>query len=455
MSLRSSEYLQFSEYRDEIESLRLTVQALRSSVRQCRAISRSEFAPDQLLLLKSEGKLSLNEKTPDNSRSSQLEATRLIDMAHQTIIVRDLDGTIRYWSQGAQEMYGFSEDEALGRKAQDLLKWQFPEGQEAVIESLSAAGVWQGKIDLNAADGRSISVFSRWALKIDEQGKTLQVIAVDHDITEQKHSEELRRTRDSAIDASNQKTRLIADLSHELRTPLSGILGMNELLMCSALTNQQRECVEAIEYSARRMLDLVNDILDLTRAEAGRLLLESAPFDLDQIISKAIETVAPSARRKNLKVMTMLLSLPYPLIGDQRRLQQVLINLLSNAVKYTDEGRITVSTAVLSQEGNRLVVRFAVSDTGIGIAEEEKKQLFVPFSQLSSASTRCDGGAGLGLTICKRIVELMGGEIGCESAKGKGSTFWFVLPLMKDSVEAGSNSLKGDASRIQRNSPDA
>lgn len=241
---------------------------------------------------------------------------------------------------------------------------------------------------------------------------------------------ELAVAHDRAQEALKLKAAFIANMSHELRTPLSGVLGMNELLMASELNPEQIEYAQAIHTSAQALLGLVNDILDISRIEADKMIIERKPFNLLDTIANVQKMAEPAARLKNLKLDTQIDSgVPGQVSGDALRCQQVLLNLLSNAVKFTDSGEVKLTICVHSRTGSQIYLKFSVSDTGIGIGEEDRRFLFVPFSQVDSSSTRRHGGAGLGLTISKRIVELMGGEIGYQSENEGGSTFWFTIPF--------------------------
>lgn len=223
-----------------------------------------------------------------------------------------------------------------------------------------------------------------------------------------------------------------ANISHELRTPLSGIIGMNELLLRSELSGYQKECAQAVQTCAKGLLSLVNDILDISKIEAGQMTIDRVPFSPVNLAASALAVLDSSARSKNLRlVVEHDLDASTALMGDPLRLQQVLLNLLGNAVKYTEKGEVRLTVNLESQEGDYCLLKYSVIDTGIGISDEEQKLLFVPFSQLDSSMTRRYGGTGLGLAISKRVVQLMGGEIGCRSAKDHGSTFWFTIPLQR------------------------
>jgi len=248
------------------------------------------------------------------------------------------------------------------------------------------------------------------------------------DITEQKQKDQLQVEKELAEKSLKYKSEFLAAMSHEIRTPLNGILSMSELLLDTKLNNEQHEFIENIFNSSKNLRSIVNDILDMSKLEAGKMRLSPMAFQPDLMIDEIIKTYKALAGEKNISLITEKTgSVPGTIITDRRRLMQVIVNLLRNAIKFTPAGSITIKTEVAEQRGTALKMKFSVTDTGVGIAPSDIKKLFKDFSQIESSFSRDMEGTGLGLSISRKLVQLLGGEIGVESKVGKGSTFWFYV----------------------------
>ena len=241
-----------------------------------------------------------------------------------------------------------------------------------------------------------------------------------------------------AAEAANvAKSRFLANMSHEVRTPMNGILGMSELLMQTPLNDKQRRYVHNLQKSGQTLIQIINDILDISKIEAGKLKLEQIAFDLRQLVTEAQELFSRQAGSKGLRLTTILSeAVGHEYVGDPVRIRQILANLIGNAIKFTAQGQVTVSMTVVDDAVGQTDVCLKVQDTGIGVEPAIQAKLFAPFTQADGSTTRKFGGTGLGLAIVKQLAEMMGGTVGVESVPGRGSTFWCTMRLGKSTAQS-------------------
>jgi PAS domain S-box-containing protein len=503
----------------------------------------------------------LQQELLERERSQQIlqEQAQLLDLAHDTIMTCNLDGMITFWNQGAERMYGWTREEAIGNISHDLLHTQFPIPLTTLQTELLEHSYWEGELIHTSRNGHSITVASRWVLQRDRDGRPIKVLEINNDITERKRAENtyqqlaaivessddgivstsldgiiiswnpgaeriygypaaeiigqrvqsilppdrlheetqiieeiklgksvehyetvrLHKTsklinvsltvspiRDAAGDvigiskiarditarmeaeeqlrisnerislanaelarAARLKDEFLAGMSHELRTPLNAILGLSEALLeeiFGTLTEEQKEHLTTIEQSGRHLLELINDILDLSKVESGKMELEIKSVLVRDLCESSLSFIKQQAHHKRIKLDCRIDQDLAEIEVDERRIRQVLVNLLSNAVKFTPDGGSVQLQA--RADSFHETVEFSVTDTGIGIAPENMGKLFQPFVQLDSALSRRYAGTGLGLALVRRIAELHGGSVTLESQEGKGSRFTIILP---------------------------
>ena len=328
-------------------------------------------------------------------------------------------------------MLGYGHEEMLGRSP---VEFADQESRPAFLYQLGRIeGTVHRNFELNLQhkNGDPVPVMFHATTLFDEAGAIKSSFAFVTNLSEQKKVEqEIRKAKDAAESANRAKTQFLANISHEVRTPLNGIMGMSHLLHMTPLVDEQLDYLRHLDDSAQSLLLVINDLLDLTRIEAGGFGLEQSDFQPEVMLNDLLRIHQPVAQRKGVKLQLALCpDLPATLRGVPSRLKQVLHNLVGNAVKFTDQGQVTLQIESLSQPGQPLRLRFSVSDTGIGMEQETLARIFTPFTQADETISRRYGGTGLGLTICRRLTELMGGEIEVESSPGIGSRFTVTLPM--------------------------
>lgn len=356
----------------------------------------------------------------------------LLEAVGQAIIATDLGGRITYWGPGAEKLYGWTAQEVLGRMIAAVVPSPSEgQGRAEALRRLALGEPWAGTLERGRRDGsRFVAQLTTTPLH-DGTGCLVGNISICSDVSLREQArEELERARDHALEASLLKSRFMANMSHEIRTPMNGVLGMTELLLATTLDARQRECAETVQVCGDALLAILNDILDVSKIEAGHLVLESVEFDVAAMIEDVAELFAGQAHAKGLELVVSIGDdVPGTVRGDPGRLRQVLSNLLGNALKFTSNGRVMVSASADRLKGDETTLRLQVDDTGIGIEEAQAARIFEPFAQADSTTTRQYGGTGLGLTITRQLVELMGGECGVDSTIGAGSSFWCTVTL--------------------------
>ncbi len=377
----------------------------------------------------------------------------LVEHANSIILRWDCEGRIAFLNEFGQRFFGYSAEEVIGRHVTGTIVPAIESGGRDLRQLMDQICADPIAFEQNVNENirrNGERVWIAWTNRIvrDAQGQVAEILSIGSDITERKRAEEAvrelnagleqrvaRRTaelaeaRDRAEAADRVKSAFLATMSHELRTPLNSIIGFTGILLQGLpgpLNPEQDKQLRMVQGSARHLLALINDVLDISKIEARQIEISRAPFVLQEAVQRVVQTVAPLAEKKGLLLVTNLAPEISTLTSDRRRVEQILLNLLSNAIKFTDEGQVTLVAESLSSPP---AVRVRVSDTGIGIKPEDLAKLFQPFRQIDSGLTRQHEGTGLGLAICKRLVERLGGEIRVESRWGQGSTFSFILPL--------------------------
>jgi PAS domain S-box-containing protein len=369
-------------------------------------------------------------KSDQRLRDQQFYTRSLIESNIDAIMTTDPSGIITDVNKQMEALTGCTRDELIGAP----FKGYFTDSEraEAAIKRvLSEKSVTDYELTARARDGKQ-TVVSYNATTFYDRNRTLQgVFAAARDVTERKRVEvELQQAKAVAESASRTKSDFLASMSHEIRTPMNAIMGIADLLAKTSLSPEQDKYVQIFRRAGDNLLNLINDILDLSKVEASQLELERTGFSLNDHLEKVMEMVAARAHEKGLAMVYEIApSVPNDLVGDPTRLRQVLLNLLDNAIKFTESGEVTLRVALDANPSVPTALRFTVSDTGIGIAPEKLGRVFERFTQADSSTTRRFGGSGLGLTISRRLVELMGGRIWVDSEVGTGSMFAFAVPF--------------------------
>jgi len=396
----------------------------------------------------------ITERKADEEQIRKL--AQAVEQSPDAILITNRDATIEYVNKAFEQATGYSRDEVIGKNPRILHSGKTPpENFTRLWEALTQGRTWKGEFHNQGRDGGEFTNFAIVSPIRQADGRISHYLSVQEDISEKKRNaeeldqhrhhlealvatrtRELERAKEAAEVANRAKSTFLANMSHEIRTPMNGILGMAYLLRRDGVTPAQADRLDKIAASGKHLLGIINDILDLSKIEAGKLVLEQTDFALAGLLHDIMAVIGDAVTAKGLHLRVRIPGLPATLRGDPTRLSQALVNYLGNALKFTEQGSITLAGQVLEETETGYLLRFEVSDTGIGMSAEQRARLFAAFEQVDSSTTRKYGGTGLGLTITRRIAEMMGGEVGVDSTPGEGSCFWMTARLGKGEAAA-------------------
>ncbi len=369
---------------------------------------------------------------------SEAQYRRVMNSVREVIYQVDMQGRLTFLNPAWEEVTGYTVAESLGRGGASFVHPDDRAEAMTVLMPFLEEGRESARIEVRILSRqKELHWVDIWATLLhDDKGNAIGASGTINDITARKEAETaLIAAKDAAESATQAKSQFLATMSHEIRTPMNGVLGMAQLLMSTDLNSEQRDYVRTLYQSGQSLLTIINDILDFSKIEAGKLNIEALPFDLGMAIDEVCDLMLPQIQEKKIEIVQRYApDCPRLLVGDIGRIRQILMNFLGNAVKFTSKGHVLVDVTAESVVGDEVVVHLAVSDTGIGISKEKQAHLFEQFTQADTSTTRRFGGTGLGLAICKALAELMGGYVGMDSEDGKGSTFYAVVPLKRQSV---------------------
>ena len=386
-----------------------------------------------------------------------------VEQSPESIVITNLNSEIEYINQAFIEQTGYKQEELIGKNPGILQSGKTPaQSYQSLRRAMSLGQNWTGEFINRRKDGSEFIESVIIAPLRQADGTITHFIGVKSDISEQKrnaeelenyrhHLEDLvdKRTRELAETqlraeaASKAKSEFLANMSHEIRTPMNAIIGLTHLLQQTGLTPEQVERLSKIDRSAGHLLSIINNILDISKIEAGKMTLENKSFSTDSLFNYVHSFLSDQIRTRGLSLEVEFGDVPAWLTGDLTRLRQALLNYASNAVKFSEQGTISIRAETLEEEAEKLLIRFEVQDTGIGIKPDKLNNLFRPFEQADASTTRKYGGTGLGLIITRRLAKLMGGDAGAESDPGKGSTFWFSAWLGRGQPVVGAKLERG------------
>lgn len=416
-------------WRDEIGDMGIAFNEMSIKLRQDNEIIEKHRLHLEELVRERTKELVTAKELAEKAGEKQREQWELLRIVMETIpnpvFYKDIDGRYVGCNRAFEEFLGRSRDDIIGSTVyefspQDFADQYYSKDREILSTPGKQSYVWP----VMRKGGEIRQVAFNKATITDDKGRPVGLVGIMSDITE------LVKAREQAEMASKAKSQFLANMSHEIRTPMNGVIGMTTLLLDTDLDEEQRGFVETIRTSGDSLLHVINDILDYSKIEAGKLVLQHEDFNLHEMLEDCIDIIKPRASQKNLE----LICKPHPDIpawvtSDRGRIRQILLNLVGNAIKFTNTGSVTLAVEKLQESGDEVVLLFSVTDSGIGISPEDQHTIFDSFSQVDGSYTRRFGGTGLGLAISRQLVELLGGEIGVRSAKGEGSEFSFTVRL--------------------------
>ena len=402
-------------------------------------------------------------------RAAEIQLRKLsqaVEQSPESILITDTHANLEYVNQAFLDSTGYSREELIGKNPRILHSGKTPPATFVDMwQALALGTVWKGQLYNRRKDGSEYVEYAIITPLRGSDGAVTHYVAVKDDITEKKrigeeldqhrfHLEALVKTRTAELEVARQradaanvaKSTFLANMSHEIRTPMNAIIGLSHLLRRSGATPEQTARLDKIDGAGRHLLSIINDILDLSKIEADRLQLERTDFHLGSVLDAVAVMIGEAARDKGLQVTIDADAVPVWLHGDPTRLRQALLNYAGNAVKFTAKGSIALRARLIEDSGDKMLVRFEVEDTGIGIAEGTIGRLFQAFEQGDASTARQFGGSGLGLAISRRLARLMGGDVGADSALGRGSTFWFTARLERGHGAVPATSVMTDVS---------
>ncbi len=361
-------------------------------------------------------------------KDSEALYSSLVENLPVQVLRKDLEGRFTFANRSFCALLGKPLSEILGKTDFDFYPEELATKYRRDDRHVATTGVLFEDVERNQKGDEVRYVRVMKSAVRDAAGRIVGTQAVFWDVTEQKWAQEhLQQAKEAAEAANRAKSAFLANMSHEIRTPLNAILGMTELVLDTPLSAEQREYLRVVQESGESLLSLVNDVLDFSKIEAGKLVLDRTEFDVREMLGDTMKSLAVRAHRKGLELASRVRAdVPERVLGDSTRLRQIVVNLVGNAIKFTERGEVLVDVACASRADGEAMLHVAVRDTGIGIPEEKREAIFRAFEQGDSTTTRRFGGTGLGLTICWRLVEMMGGRIWLESEVGRGSTFHFT-----------------------------